>query len=244
MKLIMKSSRTAAVLFALGSAAASAHAQTPLEFSMTAQPTSYPIAHTAYRVKGYASATFGMTPAQVRAVIAADYPGALAHAREVVDPLDRSRTLTVTVPRLAPGPGAASIHYVFGASSGKLVGVHVDWEAAGRATRAQQEALSSAGTILTAGVVGYRWAPMSSLRGRIVAPGVIVLFAGTDEQDAAIQIRLEGVGFDVEKPQKTPGPLPVELVRRQPPPGPARLRLSAIANNSNPDVYRIPAGAF
>ena len=213
-----------------------------LEFSMTAQPVSYPIVREDYRIDGYGRARFGMTPAQVDAIVGADYPS--AQLADEVNPVERTHTLSVAVAQLAPGPGPATIHYVFGAASGTLTGVHVDWLVPGMASEAQQDALKQAGSVLVAGLLGYRWPPLASMRGRVAAPGVLVLFSGTDTANAGIEVRLDGIGFDVETPQATQTAAPIGMVRRRAPPGPARLRLSAIANNSNSDVYRIPAGAF
>ena len=71
--------------------------------------------------------------------------------------------MTIAVPRMAPGPGAATINYVFGATSQRLVAVNVSWLAESPSTPAQRAALVAAASSIAGDVRGYRWAPLAAM---------------------------------------------------------------------------------
>lgn len=225
-------------------AAMNANAQAnarPIGLTATGQPATYDLHFEAYRVQGYGPAQFGMPADVVRAVVAKSYPGA-SPLSETTDPVGRTQVLTTVVPQLAPGPGPATISYVFGATTKKLVAVNVHWIAAGDATPAQRQAMLEAGTQVVAGLVGSYWAPMSTARGHVLAPGVVILFASRDAEGHGIEVRLDGVALDVQRASTNGSARPLERIA--PPPGSARLRVAVVANPQRPDVYRVTPGSF
>lgn len=213
----------------------------PIGISPTGQPRNYAMTFRPYQLQGYGRARFGMTPDEVKAVIAADYAGASA-PKEDIDRVTRTRTLVVMVPTLAPGPGPATLSFVFGAQSQRLAAINVYWIAPGEATAQQREAIIAAGSQVLAGLVGSYWAPMSTARGHVLAPGVVILFASRDAAGHGIEVRLDGVPLAVQRPARDGKPRPLE--RMPAPPGPARLRLAISADPDHPDVFRLPAGSF
>lgn len=213
------------------------------ELSLTGQPREYDIQMEPYVVRAFGRARFGMTVEEVKAVIAGDFPAALAGAKDVVDPVERTRSLTVVVPQLPPAPAPATISYVFGHATQKLIATNVSWQFDGDPAAAQRQQLLAAGTRLAADLVGHQWPPLASGRGRVTGPGVLVLFTGRDEAGGGVELRLDGVALDVERPSP-PGAAPLPPVHRPAPAGPARLRLSLVANALQPDIYRVPAGRF
>lgn len=235
-----------ALTLALALAPAMGSAQQPqqrVELSLTGQPDSFFVEGGAYVVTGYGKARFGMTVEEVRALIGAEYPAALPTLRDEVHPVDRTRDIGIVVPAVAPGPGPATINFVFGATSRRLIAVNVYWLASGNPSDAERQRLVDAAKVLAAGVSGYRWPFLSTARGHVVAPGRVIVFVGKDEAGAGIEIRLDGVALDIERRQ-APGAQPLPPERRAAPPGPAQLRISFVANVDRPDVYRIPAGTF
>jgi hypothetical protein len=207
--------------------------------SLTGQPRSWDVQGKPFENDGFDGARWGMTMDEVKAVIAASMPDALATARLQVDPAARTTALAVTVPTLAPGPGPAEISYVFGAAGKRLVAVHQTWTVPGNPDDAQRAALLRAATVLTSELVGYQWPGFATTRGRVTAPGELILFAGRDVHGGGVEIRVGGVALDVELPG---------AVRRQAhraaPAGPAHLRKSLVADIDHPDIYTIPPGAF
>lgn len=217
-----------------------AMAQSPVpELSLTGQPTRWLIHAEPYRVAGHGRATWGLTPEAARAQIAADYPAALASLKEAIDPMDRTLAMAFVVPALPPASGAATLSYVFGASSRTLIAVHVSWRLDGDPTAAERAQLLAAGSALVAELSGWQWPPLASTRGLVTGPGALTLFTGRDAAGGAVEIRLTGMAIDVER-RGQPG----QLARRPAPAGPASLHYSVVSRVETPDTYRIPNGAF
>jgi hypothetical protein len=213
-----------------------------LDLSFTGQPQSYIITGTPYRAQGFGEARFGMTVNAVKHVLAASYPGPAAAVKDDIDVLTRNRSLTVVLPHLDPGPGPATISYVFGAKCACLVAVNIYWLATGTASPVQQAALTAAAGTLAAGLVGHQWPPLSSARGHVLPGNSLVVFSGKDQQGGGVEVRLDGVTIDIEP--RTVGPAQSRAEHRVPADGPAQLRLSIVANVDHPDVYRIAPNAF
>lgn len=210
-----------------------------VEISLTGQPRSWDVQGVPFESTGFRGARWGMTMAEVKAVIAASMPDALAGAKVQVDPVARTTALAVTVPTLAPGPGPAQISYVFGAASKRLVAVHQTWTISGNPDAVQRAALLRSATALASGLVGYQWPDFATTRGRVTAPGEVILFAGRDFHGGGVEIRVGGVALDVELPGAVR-----KVEHRAAPAGPAHLRKSLVASIDHPDIYTIPPGAF
>lgn len=206
-----------------------------IALSMTGQPQTYSLHADAYKVMGYGNAHFGTSVDEVKVLIARDYPHTLGSLKDEIDPVQKTRVLTIVAPELAPGPGPATISYVFGATSKKLIAVNVYWLVTGVATQAQQTQLTQAAQLLTADLVGYRWPIFSVARGHVPTPGVLLVFSGKDEAGGGIEVRLNGVAYTLEARQ--PGAATVATpARLVTPRGSAQLRLSMVANVDKPDI--------
>jgi hypothetical protein len=180
-----------------------------------------------------------MTAEQVRVVIATDFPQSVVITKGDVDSISSADALGIVVDNLAPGPGSATVTYVFNTRSKRLIAVNVYWIATAIATRQQQSQLTTAATQLTARLLAQDWPFMQVSRGFVVAPGTLVVFAGQDGFGAGVEVRLNGVPFKLEKRRAKKGDTPLSSS----PPGPATLLYSVVANASNPDSLRSPEGA-
>jgi hypothetical protein len=209
------------------------------EISLTGQPRSWDVRGVPFENQGFGGARWGMSMDEVKAVIAATWPDALAGARVQVDEAARTTALAITVPALAPGPGPADISYVFGASSKRLVAVHQTWTIPGNPGDVQRAGLLRSATALASELVGYQWPDFATTRGRVTAPGELILFAGRDFAGGGVEIRVGGVALDVELPGAVR-----KQEHRAAPGGPAHLRKSLVASIDHPDIYTIPPGAF
>ncbi len=186
----------------------------------------------------------------MRAIVAADLPGATTTLRDTPggDPL-----LTVVAPRLAPGPGPATLHYLFGRRSRRLVGAEVSWTVEGAATPEQRAALVEAARTAASAFSGWQWPPLATSSGHVLPGGVLVVFAGHDGGGAAVEVRLDGVDLDIE-PHAASALAPAAAAEhRVAPPGPARLRLKFLAADAAaatspqaqaPRDVALPDGAF
>lgn len=185
------------------------HAQAP------AAPAVAPV----YEVAGFRSARFGMSEAEVRSAIAADF--AAATVTELSNQAEGTRVLVAAVPHLPPAPGGAEVSYVFGARSGRLIHVNVSW-AADAPDAAAREQLAIATLQLARYFGEYAWP--ATARDRLQPDGTMLAFAGRDAKGAAVELTARGLPVAFGAP---------------PPAGPARLQVSYMANSERPDVARV-----
>ncbi len=191
-----------------------------------------PLGANAQDVSGWRTARFGMSEAQVRQAIARDFNVAPSAIVTQDNPAERTRVLSAILPALEPGPGAATVSYILGASSKRLVHVNVAWQAGAGA--AERDRLAAAGILLARNFRERDWRPQAAVAGVREAPGVLVLFAGVDAKGSGVELRLSGV--PIVGPDGT-----ADLVA---PAGTAELRLSYAANVARPDIVRLREGAF
>lgn len=209
--------------------------------SETGQPESYVLSFSQADLTGFGQVAFGMTVDEVDAAVAYMFPE--ADLESTLEPVQQTRILHLTVPQLAPvpsapSPGPASLTYVFGASSERLMAININWYVEGDATLAQRNALLATGTAYVADLLGYMWEPFSTSRGVVIGSNAVVLFAGRDQAGRGVEVIVEGVPLDVVV-------LPSGEVEHRPVnSGPAHLRIRLAARPDNPDVFTIPAGSF
>lgn len=192
-----------------------------LELSLTGQPRAWQVREHRYRCLGYGRARWGMAVATVMELIAREQPKAQATLRHEVDRVSGEQRLELQLAALAPGPGPARLRYVFDAVHGGLSEVQLHWISGGDPPQEQRLPLVQAATRLACELLSYRWSGLSTLRGAVRGPGALLLFAGRDEDGAGVEISLDGVAFDVERPDQ-----PGRPEHRPAPRGPAALRLS------------------
>jgi hypothetical protein len=247
---LLARSRGAASLLAVACTTSHAASAPAFEFSLTAQPTRYVIHAAPYVVSGCGHARFGQSVDEVRAIVAADLPGATASLRGTPggEPL-----LTVVAPQLAPGPGPATLHYLFGRRDRRLVGVEAIWATEGAATPAQRAALVEAGRTAASAFSGWQWPSLATSSGHVLEGSVLIVFAGHDAGGAGVEVRLDGVDLDIEPHAATASASAAAAEHRVPKPGPARLRLKYLAadavEETTPEaplatVPELPDGAF
>jgi hypothetical protein len=231
----MNPRRLVATFVALAAIASGAAAGPPAgSYVPTGQPMSFQIRGATYEVTGYRSATWGMAPDQVLKAIAKDFPrGVIGEA--VIDPVNKTTILPVVVNSLPPGQGPATVSYIFGAASGRLMHINVDWPYAGP-TPAERQALVEAGKTMTADFLGYQWKLLSVARGVAVDRNAVILFAGTGEHGGAVEVRLQGVAYVLQTP--------TGALNSPEPTGPALLHLAIARTDGQPDVYTLKQGDF
>jgi hypothetical protein len=227
----------ALILSAMLAAPAVAAPPLPPGFSPTGQPLGFDVTGKTYVVDGYRGAKWGMTSAQARQAVARDFPDAKVGI-DVADPVTHATMFVVIVPHLAPGPGPMAITYMFGASTGKLFHINLDWQAE-KATAADQAALTAAGSRMVENFLGYYWKLLSVARGIPAGPNALILFAGAGESGGNVEVLLQGVGYTMKT---TKG----ETIAMPPPAAPTQALLHvALSQSEMPaDVYAIKPGEF
>ena len=185
-----------------------------------------------HRVAGFRSAHFGMDAAQVRSAIAKDFKPVPDSMSMLKNPAENTQVLVLRVAELEPGPGPASISYIFGAKSNRLMHVNVVWKTDGTPSDEARNKIAAAGMQLTNYFQSLSWKPGASAWGLPNGANGVVLFVGSDANNAGVEVRVSGVatygaGSVATKPE-----------------GVAQLVLSYAADFKNPDIAAIKSGAF
>jgi len=229
----------AAALCAIAPASALAQAKAPAAQAPAAQApaaqAAAPTTQAPYEIKGFRSATFGMTKAQVLAAIAADF-GPSAKAQETANPVEGTQALQVKIDKLDPGPGQATLTYIFGASTKTLSHVNVAWIVEGEATPEQRQGMITAAIQLTDYFQKLPNPPKATSGVTPTGPNGLVMYAAVDGKGAGLEVAVDGIAYQSSQARSaTPSPAPK---------GPALLRISYYVNALNPDVYKIKPGSF
>ncbi|HKU95329.1 MAG TPA: hypothetical protein VJR58_08640 [Vineibacter sp.] len=195
----------------------------------------------AYEVKGFRSATFGMTEAEVKAAIQKDFGVKADDIRQTSNAIERTMALMVSVPSLDPGPGPATAIYILGYQSKKLIQVNVVWARDANA-KGDKNDKADTGPYIVAGVqlVNYfnefGWRDGRVNLGIPIGPSTLLLFAAEDEKTGAVQVVADGVAVE----RKAEG----RIEAAPQPGGQASLRVSYIANRTSPDIFKLERGRF
>lgn len=183
-----------------------------------------------FQINGFRSAQFGMTAEQVRAAIQRDFKPAASEVQEFDNEVEKTRVVVVALPALEPGPGPASVSYILGASSRKLMHINVLWSSPEQPSNEDRAKISAAGLQLSNYFRRQAWKPEGTTTAVPSGPNALVLFAGIDPKNAIVEVRLSGIAVA--------GTASV-------PSGPARLRLAYAATIGPQDVAApLKAGGF
>jgi hypothetical protein len=188
-----------------------------------------------YEVTGFRDAHFGMTEAEVRALAIKSFGIKDSDMTSTTNLAEGTTVLTARVPSLDPGPGPATIAYIFGAKSKKLIQVNVVWGDDEKAP-ADANAILGVGSRLERYFAGFTWKKDATRTGVPVGDNTVVLFAGEDEKKGAVRLIVDGVKYQAMKdgsPVSSPDPK-----------GPPKLLINYIADRENPDVAKIDPGKF
>lgn len=183
-------------------------------------------------VNGFRGARFGMGVDEVRTAIQRDFRAQPAAITEMDHPVQKTRLLVVRVDNLEPGPGTATVSYLFGAASKRLMHVNVVWETGAKPGDDERTAIAAAGLQLANYFRSENWRPGASVQGVPDPSGAIILFAGVDAKGAGIELSMTGI------------PLAGATGAAANPTGPASVRIAYSANTGRPDVGGVRAGTF
>lgn len=247
-----KSTLTASLILASGLFASAAMAQTaaprpanpaPRPAASAARPAARSVAAPApahapgaLDIKGFRTANFGFTEAQVRNSIATDLPG--AKITDGIDPAAGTRYIQATVDQLDPGPGAAVVTYIFGAASKTLFNIDVSWTLPGEPSVSQREQVFIAGQQLVSYFQAQPAPAKASQGASSTGPNGLILYAAVDSKNAGEQVSVDGVSFQHTEAGST------KPISSPTPTGPAVLRVIYVLNADVPDVKTIKPGSF
>jgi hypothetical protein len=202
-------------------AALSDQAPAPPAPEAAAQPVS---------IDGFRSARFGMSEAEIRKAIEADFKlsGSAVHPSD--NPVERTHVLSVTVPDLVPDSGKAVVDYVLGYKSKRLIDVHVTWSAVSDPAN-KPDTLVHTGLTLQGYFRAEAFPAGQAVANGVLADGSVVLFRGTDPAGHVVNLVLTGPVHQDTKEHKA------QMT-------PTVLVLVYAADTVHPDVFRLQKGAF
>jgi hypothetical protein len=106
------------------------------------------------------------------------------------------------LPSCRPVPARRACASIFAPEERRLTEVHLYWISGGDPSYEQRLPLVQAATRLCGELMSYRWSGLTTLRGAVRGPGALLLFSGCDEEGGMVEISLDGVALDVERPGK------------------------------------------
>ena len=180
-------------------------------------------------IDGFRDAKFGMTEAQVRSVIAAEFKLPASAVTETENQLQRTTVLGIQIPDLVPQGGIAAISYVFGYQSHKLMEVNILWSPE-IDPKTTPHMLYQTGETLQQYFASENF-PADRSTGNIATPNGVLLFRATDASGNAVLLILSG---SITKDPKNNA---TEL-------NPTTLTLAYASDPMHPDVFQLPKGSF
>ena len=142
-------------------------------------------------IDGFRSAHFGMTEAEVRKAIEADFKLTGSAVRPGDNAVERTHVLSITVPDLVPDSGKATVDYVFGFKSQRLIEVNLAWSAATDPAN-KPATLLHTGATLQAYFQSETFPAGQSVANAMLANGGLLLFRGTDPAAHTVVLLLSG----------------------------------------------------
>lgn len=188
-------------------------------------------------IDGYRSARFGMTEAEVKKAIKADL--SVDDPVKTANVAERTSVLSVAGRNLIPDSPPATVSYILGATTAKLIQVNIVWGEKGGADAKLIVPIANA--LATYFLDKGSYAKDSVAVNQSLPDGTVLVFRGADAKGRMVMLRLTPVIDPAqEKPaqeKKTTKGKPVELKK-------AALTLSYVADPVKPDVFRIEKGRF
>ena len=202
----------------------------PVARATTPLPPSLPAQAAEARIDGFRSAHFGMSEAEVRRAIEANFrlSGRAVVAAE--NPVQRTAVLRIRTADLIPDGGTAQIDYIFGYRSHTLMEVNILWSAATDPKNTPARLVTD-GAALQAYFQREGFAPERTVRNAVLPDGNVMLFRATDTAGHAVVLVLSGKR---DKPAKDASS---RLT-------PTALALAYAADPANPDVFQLKKGTF
>jgi hypothetical protein len=189
-----------------------------------------------YEVTGFRDARFGMTEPEVRAVVKKSFALKDADIKTTANPTEGTTLLIVRADSLDPGPGPATLTYIFGNKSKKLIQVNVAWGEDAPNNSSDANAIIGAGTRLERYFQGFSWRKDTTRVGIPVGENTVVLFAGEDEKKGAVRLIVDGIKYQMNREgNQTTSPDPKSA---------PKLVINYIGDRDNPDIAKIEPGKF
>jgi len=184
------------------------------------------------RVEGFRGAKWGMTEAEVKAAITAEFKIPADKLKTEPNPNERTTVLTIQVPDLIEGAGVARVSYIFGYTTKKLNQVNLVWGTPVD-PQAKAEGVVAAANQLRDLFLNAGYEPSSIIANARANDGEVIVFQGQDADKHTTLLRLVSAQPPAEKEAKKEKAQPVTA-----------LFLSYILDTKTPDIFRLKKGQF
>jgi hypothetical protein len=176
-------------------------------------------------VNGFRSAQFGMSEKDVRAAIKKDFG---VEPTQESNLTQRTKALVVSGKELLKGTPPATVSYLLGTSTAKLIQVNIVWGA--EPGGADVGHLVSVGNALRDYFLRRSYDPKTFATNQQLPNGGVVFFRGSDAKGSEIRVEMHPASRKIGDKDAT-----IDK---------GVLKLSYAENPKNPDVFRIPEGSF
>jgi hypothetical protein len=177
------------------------------------------------KIEGFRSAKFGMKEKDVYRAIAKDFKISKSKIKRKVNSLEKTSTLTITIPELLGVGGAAQIGYIFGYKSKKLVQVNVVWGASVD-KKVDSQSVINAANFLRTHLNKKSYKADGLVANARIDDQTTIVFRGKDKKNRMVVLILNS--------EQAPKDGNAKKTSRQ-----FSLKLSYILDAENPDVLTI-----
>jgi hypothetical protein len=174
-------------------------------------------------IDGFRTAKFGMNEVQLRNTIISDLKVSADAITKTENQLQRTTVLSVQVPDLVPQGGTATVSYVLGYQTHRLIQVNIIWS--------PEIDPKTTPMMLYQQYFASEDFPANRSTGNIATPNGILLFRATDSAGNAVLLILSGNMTKNQKDNTTAL-------------SPTTLTLAYAADVLHPDVFQLPRGSF
>lgn len=180
-------------------------------------------------IEGFRSAKWDMEAKEIREAIAKDFPSAAKAISENTHPKDKTMIIKIKVKDLLPDSGEATVSYILGYSSKKLIQVNVEWDGT-KAERSENERIRGIVTALQSHFLGLGFDPAKVITNRVTKDKTFISFQGFDAKDRMVMLRAKLTDLESNEKDAYKGP-PI-------------ARLNYALKAKDPDVFKIKPGQF
>jgi hypothetical protein len=184
------------------------------------------------RVDGFRAAKWGMTEAEVKTAVTAEFKIPADKLKSEPNPNERTTVLTIQVPDLIEGAGIARISYIFGYTTRKLIQVNLVWGTPVD-PQAKAEGVVAAANQLRDLFLNAGYDPGTIIANARANDGEVIVFQGQDADKHTTLLRLVSTQ-----------PPPEKDARKDKPQAVTALFLSYILDTKTPDIFRLKKGQF
>jgi len=180
-------------------------------------------------IGGFRSVKFGMTESEVYEAIEKDFHISQKSVKKTDNPIDKTTSLSVTVPKLLQEGGQSRLFYILGYRSKKLIQVNVIWGNPFDSNPNPQGVLDIA-NVLRSYFFRKGFKSDDLLMNARLNDSSVVVFRGTDAKGRMIFLLLKSPSNTSQGTEDKNKEL--------------SLRLSYIENPNNPDIFKVKDGEF